>query len=99
MVAEDLAERLVQEVRRRMVLPYRASSRMIDRQCKGCAQCERSLLEGAGMHIDIAGLLLGVGNAEAHAVGHHHADVADLATGLAVKRRLVENDRTALAPL
>ena len=51
------------------------------------------------MHEQIAGLLLRVGDAEAHAVAAQHAGVADLAAGLRVERRLVQHDRAALARL
>ena len=42
------------------------------------------------MHEQIAGLLLRIGDAKAHALARHHAGVADLAAGLAIERRLVE---------
>ena len=51
------------------------------------------------MHEEIAGLLLGVGDAKPHALAGHHAGVADLAAGLGIKRRLVQHDRAALAGL
>ena len=51
------------------------------------------------MHEEIAGLLLGIGDAEAHALAGHHAGVADLAAGLRIKRRLVQDDRAGLAGL
>src|SRR5579872_5127094 len=51
------------------------------------------------MDKEIAGFLLRVGDAEAHTLPQHHAGVADLAAGLRIERRLVENDRAALAVL
>ena len=58
---------------------------------------ERAFLDHAGMDEQVAGLLLGVGDAEAHAVGRHDAGIADLAAGFAVERRLVEHDGAGLA--
>src|SRR5579863_3552621 len=51
------------------------------------------------MHKEIAGFLLRVGDAEAHALAGHDADIADLTAGLRVKWRLVQNDRATLASL
>src|SRR3989304_7795650 len=45
---------------------------------------------------EIARLLLGVGNAEARALGRKHAVIADLAAGLAIERRLVDQHRALL---
>src|ERR1700734_2905438 len=51
------------------------------------------------MREQVAGLLLGFGDAEADALAGHHAGIADLAARLRIKRRLVHNDRAALAGL
>src|SRR5882762_873032 len=84
-------------MRRRMVLSDRTTAAMIDRERKRHADLERALLDRAGMHKQIADLLLRARDAEAHAVGAHSAGITDLAAGLAIERRLVEHDRTALA--
>ena len=98
-IAEHLAQRLVQEMRRGMVGADGGAARVIDVERERRAGLERALLDRADVHEQVAGLLLGVGDAEAHAVGGHHAGVADLAAGLAVERRLVDDDRAALAGL
>src|SRR5579871_1552301 len=49
------------------------------------------------MHEHVAVLLLRIGDLEAHAVATHDAGVADLAAGLTVERRLVEDDSADLA--
>src|SRR5882757_7109842 len=51
------------------------------------------------MYEQVAGPLLGIGDAESHALASQHAGVADLAAGLRVERRLVQHDRAALAGL
>ena len=96
-IAEHLAQRLVQQMRRRMVAADGAAARVIDLERKRGAGLQRALLHRADVHEQVAGLLLRVGDAEAHAVGGHHAGVADLAAGLAIERRLVDDHRAALA--
>ena len=46
---------------------------------------------------EIARLLLGIGDAEAHALAHHYAGVADLAAGFAIERGLVDDHGAVLA--
>ena len=72
---------------------------MIDLELQGGAHLQRALLHWAQMHEEVAGLLLGVGDAELDALARQQAGVADLAAGLRIERRLVEHDRTALAGL
>src|SRR5271168_924747 len=72
---------------------------MVDLKLQRRARLERALLDGAEMHKEIAGHLLGIGDAEPHTLAGHDAGVADLAAGFRVERRLVQNDRTALACL
>ena len=67
-IAEHLAQRLVQQVGRRMMLADGAAARMIDLERERRADLERALLDRAGMHEQVARLLLGVGDAKAHAV-------------------------------
>src|SRR5439155_13780217 len=54
-------------------------------------------LDRAGMHKNVARLLLRVGNAHAHPLAGHYAGVADLTAGLAVERGLIDENRAALA--
>ncbi len=98
-VAEHLPQGLVQKMRRGVMGADRRAPGMIDLEQQRGARLQRALLHRAEMHEEIAGLLLGVGDAEAHALPGHHAGVADLAAGLRVKRRLVQNDGAALAGL
>ena len=72
---------------------------MVDLELQGGADLQRALLHRALMHEEIAGPLLRIGDAELDALADHHAGVADLAAGLRIKRRLVENDRAGLAGL
>src|SRR5215218_3531147 len=51
------------------------------------------------MHEEITGLLLRIGHAHLDARADQQTDIADLAAGLAVERRLVQYDRTTLAGL
>ena len=68
-VAEHLAQRLVQQMRRGMVCADRGAPRVIDRRARAPRRPERALLDRAEMHEQIAGLLLRVGDREAHAIG------------------------------
>ena len=97
MIAEHLAQRLMEKMRRRMVLADVAAPGVIDFERERSAGGQRAFLDGAGMHEDVAGMLLRVGDAKAHAVAAHEAGIADLAAGFAVERRLVEHDRAAFA--
>src|SRR5262245_18386977 len=79
-----------------MISPDVATAGMIDFPRERGADPERALLDGSGMDEHLARLLLGVGDGKVHAVAAHEAGVADLTAGLGVKRRLVEDDGTAL---
>ena len=70
---------------------------VIDFELESGAHFQRPLLHGAEMHEEIAGLLLRIGDAEFHALAGQDAGVADLATRLRVKRRLVQHDRAGFA--
>src|ERR1700722_17910532 len=72
---------------------------MVDLELQRRTRFQRALLDGADMDEEIAGLLLGVGDAETHALTGHDAGIPDLTTGFAVKRRLVQNQRAALTEL
>ena len=51
------------------------------------------------MHKEIAGLFLSVGDTKPRALTSHQTGVADLASRLGIKWRLVENDGAGLAGL
>jgi hypothetical protein len=98
-IAEHLAQRLVQEVGRRVVLADGAAASMIDLERQRRANLERALIDRAGMHEQVACLLLRLGDAERDPLAAHHAGIADLAAGLAVERRLVQDHSAGLALL
>ncbi len=98
-IAEHLPQRLVQQMRRRVIGADRCAPCVIDLERQRHARLQRALLDRAEMHEEIAGLLLRIGDAERDALAGHHAGVADLAAGLRIKRRLVQHDRAALAGL
>ncbi len=99
MVAKHLPQCLVQQMRRRVIGADRRTPDMIDfeQQCR--TRLQRALFHRADMHEEIAGLLLGVGDTKPHAFAGHHAGIADLAAGLRIERRLVQNDGAGLAGL
>ena len=99
MIAEHLPQRLVQQMRRRVMRADGGTAFVIHFELQRGADFQRPLLHRAEMHEEIAGLLLRIGDAEFDAVADHHAGVADLPAGLRIKRRLVQNDRAALAGL
>src|SRR4051794_21485493 len=72
---------------------------VIDRQQQRGARLEGTLLNRAEMHKEIAGLFLSVGDTKPRALAGHQTGVADLASRLGIKWRLVENDRAGLAGL
>src|SRR5262249_36999072 len=82
-----------------MVLPDGAPARVIDLERERGTDLQRALLHHAGMHEDVARLLLGVGDLEANALAGHHTGIADLPARLGVERRLVDDNRAALARL
>ena len=75
------------------------AARMVDVERDGAARLQRALFHRAEMDEKVAGILLRIGDAEAHAVGNHHAGIAHLSAGFAIERRLVEHDRTGFAGL
>src|SRR4029077_19565364 len=76
MVAEHLVQRLVQDVRRRMVSPYGAPADMIHFEPEGVSDLERALLHHAGVDKYVGRLLLGIADGEPHAVGATQPAVA-----------------------
>ena len=63
-IAEHLAQRFVQQMRRRVIGADRAAPPVIDLELQRRAELQRALLDRAEMHEEIAGLLLGIGDAE-----------------------------------
>ena len=93
-IAEHLPQRLVQQMRRRVMGADRGPSGMIDFELqRRCPSFSVPCSTVAEMHEEIAGLLLRIGDAELDALADQHAGVADLAAGLRIERRLVQNDR------
>ena len=68
-VAQHLAQRLVQQMGGGMVGADGGAARVVDFERERLARLERAFLDDAGMDEQVAALLLGVGDAEAHAVG------------------------------
>src|SRR5712692_1381261 len=99
MVAEHLAERLVQEMGGRVVAPNLAAASVIDFKRKCRSRLQRAFLQLAEMREEVARLLLRVGDTEARTLARKNSVVADLAAALAVERRLIEDHRTRLALL
>ncbi len=62
MIAEHLAQRLVQKMRRRMISPDRARRHDPHRNQAGAPTFERAIFDCDVMHIQIAGFLLGSEN-------------------------------------
>src|SRR5450759_4551868 len=96
-IAEHLAQRLVQQMGGGMVLPYGGAPRVIDFHEQRIAHFHRSLVHLDHMYEKVAGLFLGVGDGEMQALASHLALVANLAATLAVERRLVHHQRAAVA--
>ena len=84
----------MQQMGGRVIGPDRRAARVIDRELERDPGADFAFLDDAFMHEEVAELLLRIGDAKAHAGGAHDAGVADLTAGLAIKRRLIENDRS-----
>ena len=97
MAAENLAERLVQKMRRRMVGAHRLPALVIDDKLKRQPNPQLALLDHAFMDKKTAEFFLGVVDTEAHAMGKHRARITDLPARFAIKGRLIEDDGTGLA--
>src|SRR3974377_866556 len=80
-----------------MVLPDRGAARVVDLEQQRITDPDRALLDLDGMHEQVAGFLLRVDNGCVRSVAPHLASVADLTARLAMERRLVHYDGTALA--
>ena len=100
MRTEHLAQRLVHQVRRRVVAHRPRARRVIDGRCDGIADLELAGLHRADVAEDIGLDLLRVVDGEqreARTALRELAAIADLAAGLRVERRLGEHDDTGLA--
>ena len=62
-IAEHLAQRLVQEVRRRVVGADGRAAVVVDGKFERLAELQRAVLDGDVVHEEVAELLLGVGDA------------------------------------
>ena len=89
--AQLLAQRLVEQVGRRMVGADRAPAQVVDHQLGALPQLDPALHDLGHMQED-AGHLLGVRHLGLAGFGADEAGVADLAAGLGVERRLVDDD-------
>ena len=98
MRAEHLAQRLVDQVRRRVIGANGRAARVVDDHVDSVAGLEVSGLHGTDVHEQIAELLLRVGDAEQRAVrAFDDARVADLTATFAIERRLRDDDVAAFA--
>ena len=95
-IAENLAERLMQKMRRRMVGANGATARVIDLEFERLVERDLAFFDGSGMNENLAELFLCVGHAEAYAWSRKYPGVAYLTAGFAVKRRLIEDDAARL---
>src|SRR5258708_7213943 len=86
-------------MRRGVMGADRAPPGMIAFELQRRARLQRALLHVTEVHEQIARLLLGIGDTKPHALAGQHAGVANLAAGLRIKRRLVQNDGAGLASL
>ena len=95
MIAEHDAQGLVQNMGRRMIGARRRARVVIDFQLDRQAEARRALDDRDVMDDEVAELFARVRDFGAEAGRGDLADVADLAAGLAVERRLVEDQRSA----
>ena len=99
MIAEHHAQSFMQDMGRRMVGARRRARLMIDGELDREARTRGASDDGHVVNDEVAELLARVGDFGAKARRGDFADVADLPAGLAVERRLVEDERAALASL
>jgi hypothetical protein len=97
-IAEHQAQRLVQQMRRRMVRADRRAARVIDLQLQRRAEPSACLPSTFTLWPKDAVVLLRIGDAELRRFSPlSSAGIADLPAALAVERRLVEDDIALLA--
>ena len=98
-IAEHLAQRLMQQMRRRVVGADRRAARVIDGERERLANLQRPLFHLADVDEQVAGFLLRIGYGEANAV-RVIAPVSPVwPPDSRIERRLVDDDGTALAGL
>ncbi len=99
-LAEPMAQRLMQQMRHRMVGAQPAAPLAIDAQLDGIADPQRAVPDAADMDKQIAGLAQRVFDGEFTAAGgKDRAGIANLSARLAVKRGLVDDDADLVAML
>src|SRR5690606_14973135 len=98
-LAEDDAKGLVQQVGRGVVTADLLATLGIDACVDGLADADEALLDGAAMDVEVRRGLAGVVHVDVAGLGVEITGVADLAAGLAIERRAVEDDLDLLASL
>ena len=92
MRAEHAAQRLVQQMGGGVVCAGGRATHDVDVEVHDVADLQRAAVELAEMDVHVAELLLGVVDRKlGSGLREHRARVADLATGLSVERRLVDD--------
>ena len=93
--SKDLAQRFVQQMRRRVIGAGCRATGVIDFEFNGIARLERTAFNLAHMHKQVAQLFLRGGHAEQRSLGTlDDALIANLAAGLAIERCLIEDQPT-----
>ena len=99
MVAQNLTQRFMQNMRRGMIGARRAAPGVIDLEFERKGGCDLALLDFALMDDEVAEFLERVVNPEAQTLAANDADVAELSARFPVEGRLIEDDRAARALL
>ena len=98
MLAKPVAQRLMQQMRHRMVGAQLAPALAIDAQLDGVADPQRSVRDAADMNEHIAGLAQRVRYREFSALSREdRPGIADLPARLTVERCLVDDDADLVA--
>ena len=98
MLAKAVAQRLMQEVRDRVIGAQASPALAIDAQLDRLADLQRAVPHRAEMKMQVAGLLLGIAHRKFAARRRkNHAGIADLPARLAIERRLVDDDADLVA--
>ena len=98
MVAENLFERGVEQMRRSVVATKKLTAVMVNRSGNNVALGKRALLDVRNMRVD-AVVRLGVGHRRAEVSAAQDTGVAHLSAHLGIEGRAVENDLDVLAGL
>jgi hypothetical protein len=97
MRTQNLAQRLVNEMRGGVVRAQARAPRMVDLELDRRADLHRTRGNHALVHEEAVGLLQRIGDIDREPLARNRARVAHLAAGLAVKRSLVDDQRNRLA--